>query len=130
MSDRVRGLLLRLNNTRERRTRKASAHPFRSSGSVNPGSVLASKKLKEGFDVAGNDIRIGADVLVRAALSDEFASASGQYLENDAGRFTPPRADALDPQIAETIMWAIEERLQKSTAASVGRPRVGDPKFE
>lgn len=38
--------------------------------SVNPGSLLASKMVKEGFGIAGNDLSIGADILIRAALSD------------------------------------------------------------
>jgi len=44
---------------------------------VNPGSLLASKMVKEGFGIAGNDRSIGADILPRAALSDEFAKATG-----------------------------------------------------
>lgn len=64
--------------------------------SVNPGSLLATKMVKDGFGVAGNDIGIGADILVRAVLSDEFASASGEYFDNDAGRFAAPHPDALD----------------------------------
>lgn len=63
---------------------------------VNPGSLLASKMVKEGFGLDGKDINIGADILVRAALSDEFAAASGQYFDNDSGRFAPPHSDGLD----------------------------------
>ncbi len=41
---------------------------------------------------------IGADILCRAALSDEFAGlASGQYFDNDSGLFKAPHADALNP---------------------------------
>ena len=54
---------------------------------VNPGSLLASKMVKEGFGVAGNDLQIGADILCRLSLDDEFASASGRYWDNDAGGF-------------------------------------------
>ena len=36
---------------------------------VNPGSLLASKMVKEGFGMAGNDLSIGADILRRAALT-------------------------------------------------------------
>lgn len=54
---------------------------------VNPGSLLASKMVKEGFGVAGNDLQIGADILCRLALDDEFADASGRYWDNDAGAF-------------------------------------------
>ena len=54
---------------------------------VNPGSLLASKMVKEGFGVAGNDLQIGADILCRLTLDDDFASASGRYWDNDAGAF-------------------------------------------
>lgn len=40
---------------------------------VNPGSLLGTKMVKEGFGMAGGDIGIGAEILVRAALEDEFA---------------------------------------------------------
>ena len=33
--------------------------------------------MKEGFGVDGGDIRIGADILTRAALSEEFETATG-----------------------------------------------------
>lgn len=63
---------------------------------VNPGSLLASKMVKEGFGVAGNDLSIGVDILLRAALSEEFSNASGRYFDNDSGRFSDPHADGLD----------------------------------
>lgn len=63
---------------------------------VNPGSLLASKMVKEGFGLAGNDLAIGADVLTAAALSDRFAQASGLYFDNDAERFADPHAEALN----------------------------------
>jgi len=78
---------------------------------VNPGSLLASKMVKEGFGVAGNDLSIGADVLRRAALSDEFASATGRYFDNDAGRFAPPHDDAADPAKVAEIVEAIKAVL-------------------
>ena len=83
---------------------------------VNPGSLLASKMVKEGFGVAGNDISIGAEILTRAALTDEFASASGQYFDNDKGAFGPPHADALDPSKSEEIVNAIDALLVSRAA--------------
>ena len=74
---------------------------------VNPGSLLASKMVKEGFGVAGDDLRIGADILRRAALSDEFAEASGRYFDNDRGRFAQPHAAAQDARHAASVMQAI-----------------------
>lgn len=63
---------------------------------VNPGSLLATKMVREGFGVAGSDVGSGADILMRAALSDEFAGANGKYFDGDIDRFAPPHADALD----------------------------------
>lgn len=56
---------------------------------VNPGSLLASKMVKEGFGVSGNDLSIGAQILFEAALSEQFAGVSGQYFDNDIGDFSP-----------------------------------------
>ncbi len=78
---------------------------------VNPGSLLATKMVKEGFGMAGKDIRIGADILVRAALADEFAAASGLYFDNDIGGFASPHPDALDRKITETVLNVIEKIL-------------------
>ena len=78
---------------------------------VNPGSLLGTKMVKEGFGVAGGDIRIGADILCRLALSDEFADASGQYFDNDSGMLAPPHPDATDPEKSETIVRAIKSVL-------------------
>ena len=88
------------------------AHTLKDKGpafiAVNPGSLLGTKMVKEGFGMAGKDIRIGADILIRAALSDEFETASGQYFDNDSGRFASPHSDALNPKKSEEIMHAIE----------------------
>ncbi|MDO6426711.1 SDR family NAD(P)-dependent oxidoreductase [Thalassotalea sp. 1_MG-2023] len=74
---------------------------------VNPGSLLASKMVKEGFGMTGNDLTIGSDILVRAALSDEFDDASGKYYDNDAKQFSLPHIDAQKPEICAQVMAAI-----------------------
>lgn len=78
---------------------------------VNPASFLASKMVKDAYGVQGNDLSIGADILVRAALSDKFADASGRYFDNDQGRFSNPHPDALDPSKNALIVQAIEAIL-------------------
>lgn len=75
---------------------------------VNPGSLLATKMVKEGFGMAGNDIRIGAEILIRAAFSDEFSTASGMYFDNDLGQFASPHADAMDQKKSEEVVQTIE----------------------
>ena len=76
---------------------------------VNPGSMLGTNMVQEGFGDAGKDVRIGSDILVRAALSDDFVEVSGAYFDNDARRFAPPHPDALDPSKCETVLGVIEK---------------------
>ncbi len=83
---------------------------------VNPGSLLASKMVKEGFGIAGSDLRTGAAVLIEAALSDNFADASGRYFDNDAGRFADPHSAALDVSHSADVMSAIKAALAKLNA--------------
>lgn len=79
--------------------------------SVNPGSMLGTKMVKKAFGVAGNDIAIGADILRRAALSDEFAQSNGRYFDNDSGRFSDAHADAQDDAKCKQLVRALDELL-------------------
>jgi len=74
---------------------------------VNPGSLLASKMVKEGFGVSGHDLSIGADILIEAATGARFAQASGQYFDNDSGRFAAPHSAAQDAAHVASLMQAI-----------------------
>ncbi len=78
---------------------------------VNPGSLLASKMVKEGFGVAGNDLNIGADILIRAAVSADFANASGAYFDNDGAGFSAPHAAAADVAQVKAVMEEIEKQI-------------------
>ena len=82
---------------------------------VNPASMLGTKMVKEAFGVAGGDLRVGAEILCRLALEDEFAAASGQYFDNDIGHFADPHPDALDSQKSEEIVRVIEAILAERT---------------
>lgn len=79
--------------------------------SINPGSLLATKMVKDGFGMAGNDIGIGVDILHRGALSDAFANAHGAYFDNDTGQFSPPHAAAQHPEHVRAVMELIENSL-------------------
>lgn len=85
---------------------------------VNPGSKLGTKMVKEAFGVAGRDICTGAEILCRAALDDEFASASGQYFDNDSGQFASLHPDALHPRKSQEMMHAIQKILADNSALS------------
>ncbi len=75
---------------------------------VNPASLLGSKMVKDAYGIAGGDLSIGADILCRAALSDEFAEASGLYFDNDSGRFSSPHPDGLDEDKCQQVVDIIE----------------------
>ncbi|WP_411819595.1 SDR family NAD(P)-dependent oxidoreductase [Hyphococcus formosus] len=86
---------------------------------VNPGSLLATTMVKDAYGVQGSDVAIGVDILTRAAISDEFADASGRYFDNDSGRFTSPHPDALDPQKCLNVVEAVDAAiLRRPTAKS------------
>lgn len=78
---------------------------------VNPASFLGSKMVKEAYGMAGGKLSIGADILCRAALSDEFADASGKYFDNDIGQFANPHSDALNPEKNKKLLTVIESLL-------------------
>lgn len=82
---------------------------------VNPASFLGSKMVKEAYGSHGKDLGIGADILVRAALSEEFAGTSGRYFDNDSGRFAQPHPDALDPFKNEQLVSTMEEVIAELT---------------
>jgi len=96
------------------------AHVLKDKGpsviAINPGSMLSTNMVKAAFGVDGNDVRIGARILCNAALSDEFANATGQYFDNDAGRFAPPHPDALNAQKTDEVVQVIESLLAERFA--------------
>lgn len=75
---------------------------------VNPGSLLATKMVKEGFNTSGNDINIGVNILTGLSLDPEHEKHSGDYFDNDRGDYAPPQADGLDDSKAEKIRETIE----------------------
>ncbi|CAH1531441.1 hypothetical protein THZG08_40079 [Vibrio owensii] len=81
--------------------------------SVNPKSFLGSKMVKDAYGIAGNDISLGADILIRAALSDEFAQAHGSYFDNDIEAFAAPHRDALNDTKSQQVVDAIETVIAK-----------------
>ena len=75
------------------------------------GPMLGSKMVKQAYGVTGADLRIGAEILCRSALADEFAKISGQYFDNDSGRFASPHPDATNQRKSEGIVLVIEAVL-------------------
>lgn len=78
---------------------------------VNPGSLLATKMVKQGFGLEGKDINIGVEVLCKLALDKEFENSSGEYFDNDIGEFSTPHSDVLDTRKNNAVVNAIEKVL-------------------
>ena len=78
---------------------------------VNPGSLLNTNMVKEGWGGSDNDVGIGADILVRAALSEEFEGRSGDYYDNDSQRFASPHPDGLNDQKMSDLIGTLKSIL-------------------
>ena len=76
---------------------------------VNPKSFLGSKMVEQAYGVAGGNLQLGADILIKAALSEEFSNASGRYFDNDIGQFTSPHQDALTSEKIAKVAQVIEQ---------------------
>ncbi len=63
---------------------------------VNPKSFLGSKMVQTAYGRKGYDLNIGADILYKASLSNEFANANGKYYDNDNEMFASPHPYALN----------------------------------
>ncbi|MAN13275.1 MAG: oxidoreductase [Dinoroseobacter sp.] len=83
---------------------------------VNPGSLLGSKMVKEAYGTQGKDLSIGAEILLRAATSPDFAVGTGRYFDNDNGKFREPHPDAADPAKNAALVEAIERLLRQTGA--------------
>ena len=79
--------------------------------SVNPGSLLGTKMVKEGFGLEGKDVNIGADILVSLALDPKHQAHNGEYYDNDKGGYGDPHPDVLNEHKSSAIFQTMEELL-------------------
>lgn len=78
---------------------------------VNPGSLLATKMVREAYNMAGKDVGHGARILAELATSPDHAGANGLYFDNDAERFAPSHNDALDPAKGARLVQIMDDIL-------------------
>nr|WP_321274360.1 SDR family NAD(P)-dependent oxidoreductase [uncultured Vibrio sp.] len=83
--------------------------------SVNPKSFLGSKMVRNAYNIPGHDIQLGADILVKAVLSQEFSEAHGAYFDNDIATFASPHNDALNDKKTNEVLATIERLIRKYT---------------
>ncbi|GGE85622.1 SDR family NAD(P)-dependent oxidoreductase [Pseudoalteromonas gelatinilytica] len=80
---------------------------------VNPASFLGSKMVKEAYGSEGKDLNIGADILLKAALDDQFAGVTGRYFDNDIGAFANPHPDALNSEKNAALINTMNDVLSR-----------------
>ncbi|MEP1447298.1 MAG: SDR family NAD(P)-dependent oxidoreductase [Paraglaciecola sp.] len=83
---------------------------------INPASFLGSKMVKEAYGSDGKDLGIGADILARAALSNEFEGKTGKYFDNDIGNWAAPHPDALSENKNRELVNVMQQILSKHTS--------------
>ncbi len=76
--------------------------------SINPKSFLGTKMVQEAYGQQGYDLRIGADILYRAAFFDDFNDANGLYFDNDIGHFSNPHPFAFNENARFELMEYLE----------------------
>jgi len=85
---------------------------------VNPGSLLDTKMVREGFGHSRGSADVGAAILERLALTDLGAGATGRYFDNDAGTFAAPhpvgRSEAAQAAVVEVIEQTLDRLAQGS----------------
>ena len=95
------------------------AHIWQESGgpvviSVNPGSLLATKMVRDGFGVKGNDLNLGVDILLQLSLEKDLEEFNGQYYDNDSGKFQSPQKDGLKEEKIQQLISVMESLLPKT----------------
>lgn len=81
--------------------------------SVNPGSLLATKMVKEGFGIEGKDLNIGADVLVRLVTYPVDSQRTGEYFDNDAGDFGSPHSAVVDDAFGRRLIASLDSIIDQ-----------------
>lgn len=80
---------------------------------VNPGSLLNTNMVKEGYGYHWSSADKGADILYDLAVSEEHAGITGKYFDNDKGSYGNAHADAYAKDKINSLLKATEEILQQ-----------------
>ncbi len=78
---------------------------------LNPKSFLGSKMVKQAYNREGYSLDIGADIEIRAAVSNEFDKANGLYFDNDYGVFSQPHPAAYNKTSQENLIALMDSFL-------------------
>ena len=82
--------------------------------SVNPGSLLATKMVREGFGIEGKDLNIGADILVHLVTDPVDSRRTGEYFDNDVGAFGSPHSAVIDDGFGRRLIASLDSIIHKN----------------
>ncbi|MEM9336416.1 MAG: SDR family NAD(P)-dependent oxidoreductase [Patescibacteria group bacterium] len=88
----------------------AAAEPDLSVIAVNPGSLLNTNMVREGFGQHRASADVGADILYELATKHE--GVTGKYFDNDAGDFGQAHPDAYDQAKIVALIAATKKTIQ------------------
>lgn len=92
----------------------ARQHPELTVIAVNPGSLLNTKMVREGFGFTNGPADKGADILYDLATAAEYATRSGEYFDNDRGNFGQAHPDAYDQGLTIELLHTTNNLLKKT----------------
>lgn len=81
---------------------------------VNPGSLLDTRMVREGFGKVWSSADKGGDILYDLAVGDKHQLMSGKYFDNDQGRYGQAHSDAYDEAKIEQLISATNEIVLKN----------------
>lgn len=79
---------------------------------VNPGSLLNTNMVKEAFGQFWASADKGANILYDLAINNKHENRSGQYFDNDNGRFAKAHTEAYDDAKIEQLITITKEMIE------------------
>ncbi len=78
---------------------------------VNPGSLLNTNMVREGFGRFWSSADKGGDILYDLAVAEQYEGITGRYFDNDKGSFGMAHPDAYDNTKIEKLIGATIQLL-------------------
>ena len=90
----------------------AKKYPKLTITAVNPGSLLDTPMVQKAFGHSQKPVSVGAEILYRLALEENFSGVTGSYFDNDQGDFGSAHPDAYDEQKVAAVVASAADILR------------------
>ena len=77
------------------------------------GFFVDEKMVKEGSGIEGNDLNIGADILIRLVTDPVDSQRTGEYFDNDAGDFGSPHSAVVDDAFGRRLIASLDSIIDQ-----------------